>query len=160
MFLRFDVPLSTNELDYKSKKVTYTGIFFIPMHVTYLGLDSYLILLLFQRVHAGCKLLKQLFESASLQGLESHQLVLPQQTNSTFIILSFSPVKCISSLHFKRCKQGANQRCSILQTKYLWGFMIIGWYPAVADEQYPNHPLISSFSLYLLGFSRPFFGLF
>lgn len=33
-------------------------------------------------------------------------------------------------------------------------------WPAMADEQYPNHPLISSFSLYLLGFSRPFFGLF
>jgi len=61
--------------------------------------------------------------NAYLQGLESQYPVLPQQTNSTFIILSFPPVKCISSLHFKRCKQGANQRYSIHQTKYLWGFM-------------------------------------
>ena len=86
--------MSINEFDYFSNnKVTYSGIFFIPIYVTYLGLDSYLILLLFQKVHAGCKLLISLLGSTYLQGLESQYPVLPQQTNSTFIILSFSPVK-------------------------------------------------------------------
>ena len=79
--------------------------------------------------------------NAYLQGLESQYPVLPQQTNSTFIIVSQSPVKDFFLLHFKKCTRGANHRLPIPQIKYLCGFMITAFYPAMANEKYLNHKM-------------------
>ena len=68
------------------------------------------------------------------KALRVYYILMPQHTNSTFIIVSQSPVKGFFLLHFKRCTRGANHRLSIPQIKYSCGFMITAFYPAVAYE--------------------------
>ena len=76
-------------------------------------------------IQKGIFLYFSFLKSSIYKALRACYILLPQQTNSTFIILSFSPVKCISSLHFKRCIRGANHCFALLQNKYLCGLMII-----------------------------------